>query len=118
MTVYVDDFKVRADVGNVRGAYWYHLTADTIVELEFFARRIGLKPEWLQRLCRFHKLCPQKNGVCRHFHYDVTTEYREKAIAAGAKAITYREFGAITSDRRDKFDPPDVIAKRRKDLGL
>lgn len=68
MAVYVDS---PVDHG------WYlgpsaHLLADTPAELHSFARRIGLKREWVQT---------SRKGV---LHYDLTAARRAKAVAAGA----------------------------------
>jgi hypothetical protein len=73
MPVYVDDAMIRW-----RGARWCHLYADSLPELEKFARKIGLNPNWLQ-----HR--DGKDGLP---HYDVARSYRGKAIAAGAVEVT------------------------------
>lgn len=65
MSVYVDD----ANIG-WRGKKWCHLYADSLPELEEFARLIGLSPAWLQ-----------DSGFP---HYDVTGVMRARAVAAGA----------------------------------
>ncbi len=101
MTVYVDNARIPATVGRIRGR-WSHLTADTPDELRAFAARIGLKPEWFQARCK-HGTCPTVGGVCRHFHFDVVDFKRTEAIAAGAKPIDLREMGALTSARRAAF---------------
>ena len=101
MSVYVDNFRSPATVGRIRGR-WSHLSADTVAELHELAQQIGLKPEWFQARCK-HGSCPAVDGVCAHFHYDVIDAKRAEAIAAGAKAIDIREFGAITSARRAQF---------------
>lgn len=104
MTVYVDNFRAPATVGRVRGR-WSHLTADTPEELHELAERIGLIRAWFQATCKYGP-CPAVDGVCAHFHYDVVDAKRDAAIAAGAKAIDLREFGAIVSARRPHFRPP------------
>lgn len=101
MSVYVDNFRAPNAVGKIRGR-WSHLTADTPDELHTFADSIGLHRKWFQNTCRWLK-CPEINGVCAHFHYDVTDSVRDKAIKAGAKAIDIREMGAITSARRAQY---------------
>jgi hypothetical protein len=98
MSIYVDNFRVPATVGRVRGR-WSHLTADTPEELHRFAEMIGLKLEWFQAKCK-HGTCPTIDGICAHFHYDVVDGKRTEAIAYGAKAIGIRDLGAITSARR------------------
>jgi hypothetical protein len=81
MAVYVDELR---HYPNARiPGWWCHMTADTHDELMAFARRIGLKPSWLQY--------PGKPLE----HFDIRGErMRSKAIAAGAKSITNRE-GAL-----------------------
>ncbi len=101
MTVYVDNFRALAKVGGVR-ARWSHLAADTPEELGAFAARIGLLPAWFQSRCKYGS-CPTIDGLCAHFHFDVTDTKRTEAIAAGAKAIDLREMGALTSARRAAF---------------
>lgn len=101
MTVYVDDYRMPARVGNVRGT-WSHLTADTPAELVDFAIKLGLRPAWFQKQCRTGR-CGIRDGVCRHFHFDVTDKYRRQAIALGAKSVTCLEMGAITAHRLNYY---------------
>lgn len=101
MTVYVDNFRCAARVGTVRGR-WSHLTADTPAELHGFAADLGLRRDWFQPRCTYLS-CPAVDGVCRHFHYDVTDGKRAAAIAAGATVIDVRAFGALVSARRAAY---------------
>lgn len=82
MAVYVDNFKMRADVLNgsrtVRGV-WCHMTADTREELDAMADRIGMKRSWIQYPGRWNE------------HYDVTLTKRKLAVAAGAIEVDIRE---------------------------
>ncbi|WP_189040986.1 DUF4031 domain-containing protein [Micromonospora sonchi] len=95
MTVYVDNFRRPARVGRISGR-WSHLTADTEQELHDFAAKLGLRRDWFQTCKRpCHSFLP-----CVHWHYDVVDAKREEAIRLGAKGIDIREFGAITSGRR------------------
>src|SRR5258708_25654701 len=95
MAVYVDDMNLRADVPGgdhvVRGR-WSHLFADTEAELKAFARKIGLKPEWIQH-----------EGTHR-VHFDVTAGKREQAIAEGATALTTHAAGVffLSQARKEK----------------
>jgi hypothetical protein len=57
VTIYLDDANILW-----RGKRWCHLYADSLPELEAFARTIGLKPSWLQH-------SDGKKGLP---HYDVT----------------------------------------------
>lgn len=76
MSVYVDDMQRPARVGRINGR-WSHLFADTHDELEEFARRLGLHPGWIQH-----------PGTYRE-HYDLTEPRRRRALAYGARAISY-----------------------------
>lgn len=90
MTVYVDNFRVRARVGLITGR-WSHLVTDNpdLTELHEFDARIGLQRRWFQT--GQHAFRP---------HYDVTDSKRTEAIAAGAVPI-------------DVFDLVDVLARAR-----
>ena len=78
MTVYVDNAGIRADVPNggrvVRGV-WCHMTADTTDELVAMARRIGLRPSWIQHPGDWHE------------HFDLTLSKRKLALEAGAVEV-------------------------------
>jgi hypothetical protein len=76
VAVYVDDMRVQATAGSVT-ARWSHLQADTPEELARFARRLRLRPEWVQ-----------SPGTWQE-HYDVTDRVRDKAIELGAVPIGY-----------------------------
>src|SRR5260370_42017136 len=84
MAVYVDDLNLRADVPDgaktVHGR-WSHLFADTENELRAFAMKIGLKESWIQHPGR------------PHVHFDVVGRMRQRAIAAGAQPVTWRQSG-------------------------
>jgi hypothetical protein len=70
-----------------RGRLWAHLLGTNLEELHALAAGIGLRRAWFQDRRRFP-------------HYDVDAEYRERALAAGAIAIT------------DRRIPDDVLMKR------
>lgn len=82
MTVYVDDMRMEASVPNgnrtVTGR-WSHLFADTIEELETFARQLGLRESWLQT----------SNGGLPH--YDLVDSRRLMAIRLGAQPVSYHD---------------------------
>lgn len=60
-----------------------HLVADTLEELQVFARALGLKPEWYQ--------------AGRHPHYDLTTPRMvAKARRRGAILVSPRELVKIS----------------------
>lgn len=92
MSVYVDDFFVRAVVP-FRGGHitddWCHMQADTREELDAMARTIGMSPSWIQR---------PDSPV--HRHYDVTRSRRAAAIQAGAISMTTRELSAKRAEWR------------------
>jgi len=82
MAVYVDNAVIPW-----RGRLWAHLLGTDLEELHGLAASIGLRRAWFQDRRRFP-------------HYDVDTEYRLRALAAGAVAIT------------DRRIPDDVLMKR------
>jgi hypothetical protein len=96
MSVYVDDFEVRADVPNgarvVKGV-WSHMTADTTAELLAMADKIGMKRSWIQY--------PEKWNE----HFDVTLSKKKLALAAGALAVTAREGVSGLVDRWNAAHP-------------
>lgn len=80
MSVYLDNASIMW-----RGKGWSHLYADSLAELETFARRVGLRPEWLQ----------YPRGVEGLPHYDVTGTVRDRCVFEGAVLVeggdgTYR----------------------------
>jgi Protein of unknown function (DUF4031) len=95
VTVYVDDWRQAATVGPVEGR-WSHLTADSDEELHAFASRLGLRREWFQ---------DHHRDATRH-HYDVTEPTRQRAIAAGALAVTWREAARLRRLRRQSEASP------------
>lgn len=74
MAVYVDPS--RPTIPTKRWPYTRacHLYADTLAELDRFARALGLLPQWFQRRQDFP-------------HYDLTTATRRRAVAAGAVEV-------------------------------
>lgn len=79
--IYVDDARIPATVG-LYESKWSHLMAfpPDRDELIAFGKKIGLKPEWMQK---------DNNNILRHF--DITDRMRNVAIARGATEITARE---------------------------
>ena len=73
MSVYVDDANLVW-----RGKRWCHLYADSLPELEAFAREVGLKPEWAQH--------PQ--GEAGFPHYDVAGVMLDRCYLLGATPVT------------------------------
>lgn len=87
--VYVDD----ADVSKY-GRGWFHLTADSLVELHAFAARVGVP------IRAFHR-------GARHPHYDITATQRLSALRSGAYPVSPRDIVRIT---RRVLPPPLVVA--------
>jgi hypothetical protein len=94
MTVYVDDARIPAQVGSLRGR-WSHLSADTKEELHAFAARIGLRRAWFQ-----DKPNPFTGGPGVHWHYDITDSKRRAALAAGAQPIDRAGWRVLLDARR------------------
>lgn len=65
-----------------------HMQADTVEELHKMAAKIGLKRAWFQA-----RSVP---------HYDLTKNMRRKALAAGAKSISFRQEGELIRDWRQR----------------
>lgn len=103
MTVYVDDMRRRARVGNTWGT-WSHLFADTSQELADFAAELGLQPEWLQHA-----------GTHRE-HYDVVEAKRVQAIGFGAVEISYpRGTGDLVNRKRAAVRPATTDSEEASD---
>jgi len=93
VTVYVDDWRQWARVGPVE-TRWSHLTADDADELHAFAAALGLRRQWFQD----HHADPTRH------HYDLSDAARERAIAAGAVAVTWREGARLRRLARARAD--------------
>lgn len=78
MPVYVDSERI--PYGHMRMS---HMVADTLKELHEMADKLGLNRKWFQG--------PPAHAVP---HYDVCEDYRNRAIALGAKVIDRREMVA------------------------
>lgn len=63
-----------------RGKRWCHMQADTLHELQVFAYKLGLKPEWIQ-----HADSPW------YVHYDLTETKRARALQMGAVFLPARQ---------------------------
>jgi hypothetical protein len=94
VTVYVDNWRQRAEVGPI-AARWSHLLADEEEELHRFAGRLGIRRSAFQN----------RRHPARH-HYDVTDALRARAIALGARSISWREAGSLIAARRAASAPP------------
>lgn len=80
MPVYVDPLRQWGHGPSCFRGGSCHLMADSLEELEAFARSIGLKPEWLQQ---------SQQGIV---HYDLTRRRREDAIRKGAVPVDGQDF--------------------------
>lgn len=83
VTVYVDD--MRAPFGRM---IMCHMTADTQDELLAFADNLGLNVKWKQE------------WDTPLYHFDISLGKRKQAVTSGAVEITWREMGAIITQRR------------------
>jgi transposase len=88
MAVYVDDMK--AKYGRM---IMSHMLADTSEELLAMADKIGLSRKWLQ-----YAGTPKE-------HFDVSQEYKKKAIEAGALQVDRRFMGRLIRKRREDGSP-------------
>lgn len=98
MAVYVDNARIEW-----RGRRWCHLVADSVEELHAFASLLGLRRSWFQRNASYP-------------HYDVTVEYRQKALILGA--IEGARLQIITCARQMKTQLADDSAKGQRQLSL
>jgi hypothetical protein len=98
MSVYVDDLNRPARVGRI-SSRWSHLFADTHAELEDFARKLGLRPDWIQHA-----------GTHRE-HYDLTASKRAQALQLGAQPISYlRDVPQLIASRRHAIEQQTVVS--------
>ena len=81
--VYVDN--MRAKYGRM---IMCHMIADTKEELLEMADKIGVQRKWIQ------------SEGSEYEHFDVCLSARAKAVALGAKEITWRELGEMCLKRR------------------
>ncbi len=85
MTVYVDPLFPTPPAMRKPGSGWRwpeacHLFADSLDELNIFAKKMGLQGGWLQH----HDRVP---------HYDLTKARRVRAVALGAMEVSRHELG-------------------------
>lgn len=83
MSCYVDDAFLPQTGSKGQALRVSHLIADTRAELEEMATRLGLAPK-------------HSKGD----HYDVCSSKRKEALAAGAKAIGWRECAKMIMEKR------------------
>lgn len=104
MTIYVDDA-----IWLYRGQLWCHMMTDgEMSELHFFAARIGLRRSWFQSDSPSH--LP---------HYDLSPEYRKKAIMAGATYVDNREIVkrcTLKGRPIDENEPKILLGPRQLEL--
>ncbi len=75
MSVHVDELR---EYPKAHGhSKWCHLLADSFDELEIFARKMGLHPDWIQ----------SKSFI----HYDLAERRRNQALKLGAIEISDKE---------------------------
>jgi hypothetical protein len=109
--VYVDRVRdygatevVKDYVGRKRArARWCHMIADSEAELVAFAKRLGLRAEWLQ------------HGGTPKVHFDIVPTKRDLAIRMGALSVDDRAFLEIRR-RTQKQNTSAEIANERDDM--
>ena len=79
MTVYIDQAEFYKPNGRVGYA---HMTADSLEELHEFAREVDIKHCWFHRGSKYP-------------HYDVSSQKRDAAVAAGAVVISSKELAQV-----------------------
>jgi hypothetical protein len=84
--VYVDNM-YESPIGKFGRMKMSHMIADTTEELLEMADKIGVHRKWLQHAGTYQE------------HFDICMSKRTKAIALGAKAITWRQLGEMTLKR-------------------
>ncbi|HUX16309.1 MAG TPA: DUF4031 domain-containing protein, partial [Phycisphaerae bacterium] len=109
MAVYVDPIRSVAIYPRRRWPWRLacHLWADSREELLQFARRIGLRAEWL------HK--------GRVAHFDLASGMRHKAIVAGANETTYKDWkraAGKTEDGSPMMTQREIDFPRAEQLGI
>lgn len=90
--VYVDNMKA-----SFRGMKMCHMIADTTEELLAMAKKIGVESKWIQ--------CPDSTKE----HFDICMSARAKAVASGAKEITWKEAGNMIIERNKN----NTVLKKR-----
>lgn len=85
MSVYVDELKYYPKKG-----LWCHLLADTLPELESFARKLNLSPSWFQ---------PHSFP-----HYDLRSGKRLLAVRLGAIEITDEKLVSLIRKEQDDYN--------------
>jgi Protein of unknown function (DUF4031) len=86
VTVYVDDMEAPFYPPHRPGTKYVmsHMIADSEQELHDMAEVIGLARRWFQG-----------------DHYDVTQTMKDRALKAGAEAITWRQLGMMLREKRE-----------------
>ena len=90
MAVYVDELFEGSGNKQFKWKISCHMLADSKEELIEFAKKIGLKEEWLQK---------SASGI---FHFDLNIRKRRRAIERGAKEIGRKE---VSNRRWPREDP-------------
>lgn len=85
MAVYVDTMRAA-----FKGMIMCHMFADSHEELMAMAKRLELKPEWIQDPFTYRE------------HFDISRTKRDKALRLGAKEISFRECGELLRLRRER----------------
>ena len=92
MAVYVDTLTACQSTRAWPFIYYCHMVADTQLELDVMAKRLGLRREWFQ--WRPGKLP----------HYDLTASKRKQALKLGAREISGRDLVARFMRVRSEID--------------
>ena len=103
MAVYVDDM-YRSPMGRFGRMKMSHMVADTEEELYEMARAIRLNTKWVQH-------AEMGKGW---IHFDVSMQYRQRAVNLGAIELSMRDLARMTMNWKRIARREKVRAERRK----
>jgi len=89
MSVYVDEMSLCMISANWPYAKSCHLAADSVAELQVFARKIGLHRSWFQNKPELP-------------HYDLTYGMRVRAVAYGAIEVDRNKISDLMKQNRSR----------------
>jgi hypothetical protein len=88
MAVYIDNM-YETGLGDFGRMKMSHMIADTTDELVAMAKRIGVKPKWIQYPGTYNE------------HFDVCLSMRCRAVCFGAIEIHWRDYARMVHERME-----------------